>query len=128
MKLLLDTNCLLWAAGQPSRLSEAARSAMLDPANELLMSAVTPWEIAVKVSTGRLEIEGDLPTFVSRQIRALHLTEMPIRISHSFGIRDLPRVHRDPFDRMLVAQAIAEDLAIVTSDRDIARYGVRVIW
>lgn len=128
MRVLLDTNAFLWAASQPSRLSEAARSALEDPLNQRLLSVITPWELAIKLNSGKLALLGDLPAFIAKHLHEMLLIELPIQMEHAVTTAALPPIHRDPFDRMLVAQALVERVPIVSSDSHLARYGVEVIW
>ncbi|MBA4179900.1 MAG: PIN domain nuclease [Anaerolinea sp.] len=128
MRVLLDTNAFLWAASQPSRLSGPARAAIEESANQRFLSPVTPWELGIKLNSGKLHLVGDLPAFIAKHLHEMLLTELPIRMEHAIATTALPPIHRDPFDRMLVAQAIVERVPIVTSDSHLARYGVEVIW
>jgi PIN domain nuclease of toxin-antitoxin system len=109
-------------------LSSDARQAIEDPLNRLFVSSVAPWELAIKLRQGKLDLPVDLATFATSVIANLHAEILPVSLRHSTSIIELPPLHRDPFDRMLVAQAHVEGLAIVTSDRHLSRYGVRVIW
>ena len=127
MKLLLDTCTFLWiAGGQP--LSTAARAAFQDPSNEVFLSAVSVWEIAVKHQVGRLPLPEapDLLIPTKRQLRGIRA--LAFDEDSALQVTRLPALHRDPFDRMLVCQAIALGLAIVTPDPSIRQYPVRVIW
>lgn len=129
MRVLLDTHAFLWALTAPERLSRRARSATEDEGNEVLVSAASVWEIAIKAGLGRLEpdvaeIERSLPKEMERHA----FQPLPVQMRHALRVATLPPVHRDPFDRLLVAQAIVEDLHLVTSDRELSAYGVRIIW
>jgi PIN domain nuclease of toxin-antitoxin system len=120
VRLLLDTHALLWALGEPDELEDAARRAIVDPGNSVLVSAASAWEISIKASLGRLEAPRDL----ADQLAAAHFEPLPITISHSLAAGSLPRRHADPFDRMLVSQAQIEGLTLVTRDERLAAYGV----
>lgn len=121
MKLLLDTHVLIWwDAGQ--RLSAAARAAIRD-ADEVYVSAASAWEIAIKASLGKVVSSRS----VSEAAAECGFFELPVTFAHAEQLSTLPALHRDPFDRLLVAQAIAEDLTVVTRDPAIAQYGVLVI-
>lgn len=121
---LADTQALLWwLAGDP-RLSEPARAAIVAGGEEIFYSAASIWEAAIKSALGKLAVEGDL----MEALEADGFTELPIRARHAARAGALPAHHRDPFDRMLVAQAQQEDLAIITADPGIARYDVRIVW
>lgn len=123
MRLLLDTHAMLWAMGEPSLLSSAAKEAISDPANLIVVSSASLWECAIKASIGKL----DLPEDFFDLIPEAGYEVMPIRISHLNVYRTLPMYHRDPFDRMLVAQARAEALALVSRDTEIAKYDVDIL-
>lgn len=118
MKLLLDTHVLLWWLAQSKRLPRAARDAIAD-ADLVYISAVTAWEIAIKVSLGKLGFRGD----VEEQLALNQFLALPVTVGHAVAAGKLPPHHGDPFDRMLVAQASAESLTLVTGDVRIRRYG-----
>lgn len=121
MKLLLDTHVLLWAAGEPTRLSAAARRLLNDADNELMFSAASLWEIAIKRTLGRDDFRAE-PRLLRRGLLDNGYVELPITSQHAVGIDALPPLHRDPFDRLLIAQALAEGITLVTSDAQVARY------
>lgn len=121
MKLLLDTHILLWAAGQPERLSEQARTFLEDEQNELVFSAVSIWEIAIKRSLGRKDFRAE-PTLLRRGLLDNGYTELFVTSQHAVGVDLLPEIHKDPFDRMLVSQALSEGLVLVTADSLLAKY------
>jgi len=121
VKLLLDTHLLLWAAGQPDRLSPVARSLLDDPENELMFSAASLWEIAIKQSLGRTDFRVD-PRLLRRGLLDGNYRELPITSAHAVGVESLPPIHNDPFDRILVAQSIAEGIMLLTSDPVVAQY------
>lgn len=128
MRLLLDTQAFIWVVSAPERLSQRARKAIRDPINEVHVSAATAWEIAIKVRTGKVAIAGDLQRFVPDEMAANSFSALPVTIEHALRVAALPMIHRDPFDRLLVAQAAVEELALVTSDGQVRRYPVRTIW
>jgi len=119
VKLLLDTLLLLWAAGQPERLSVAARALLDDPANELLFSAASLWEIAIKRGLGRDDFRVE-PRLLRRGLLDNGYIELPITSEHT--VTTLPPIHKDPFDRILVAQALAEGVTLLTTDALVAQY------
>jgi PIN domain nuclease of toxin-antitoxin system len=121
VKLLLDTQILLWAAGQPERLSAAARKLLNNPRNELLFSAASLWEIAIKSSLGRSDFSVE-PRLLRRGLLDNGYIELPITSEHAVSIDTLPSVHKDPFDRLLLAQALSEGVTLVTGDALLARY------
>ncbi|MEO6078848.1 MAG: type II toxin-antitoxin system VapC family toxin [Steroidobacteraceae bacterium] len=121
MKLLLDTHLLLWAAGQPARLPREARKLISDVANQLFFSAASLWEVVIKRSLGRDDFQADA-RLLRRGLLDNGYTELPIASLHVVEIETLPGIHRDPFDRMLVAQANAEGITLLTTDPIVARY------
>lgn len=121
MKLLLDTQILLWAAGQPERLSTAARKQLNNPRNELLFSAASLWEIAIKSTLGRKDFRVE-PRLLRRGLLDNGYTELPVTSQHAVGIDALPPLHKDPFDRLLLAQALTEGITLLTGDAQLARY------
>jgi PIN domain nuclease of toxin-antitoxin system len=123
MRFLVDTHAMLWALGEPSALSSAAREAISDPANLVVVSSASLWECAIKASIGKL----DLPEDFFDSIPEVGYEVLPIRISHLNVYRTLPVHHRDPFDRILVAQAKAEALTLITRDPEIAKYEVEIL-
>ena len=121
MKLLLDTQILLWAAGQPDRLSEAARTLLSDPRNELLFSAASLWEIAIKKTLGRADFVVE-PRLLRRGLLDNGYAELPVTSQHAVSIDGLPPLHKDPFDRLLLAQALTEGITLLTGDEQLATY------
>lgn len=123
MKLLVDAHTLLWWLDDPALLSEQARLAIRDGGNDVLVSAATIWEIVVKQALGKLDAPEDLADAIS----ASRFATLPVTMPHALAVRWLPAIHRDPFDRMLIAQAMVEQLEIVTRDQAIPKYAVRCI-
>ena len=121
MKLLLDTQILLWAAGQPERLSAAARKLLNNRRNELVFSAASLWEIAIKNTLGREDFRVE-PRLLRRGLLDNGYTELPITSQHAVSIDVLPPLHKDPFDRLLLAQALNEGITFLTSDPQLAQY------
>jgi PIN domain nuclease of toxin-antitoxin system len=121
VKLLLDTHLLLWAAGEPERLPLAALGEIENPENELLFSAASLWEIAIKRGLGRNDFQVD-PRLLRRGLFDNGYLELPITSEHAVTVIGLPAVHKDPFDRILVAQAIVEGITLLTTDDLVARY------
>jgi PIN domain nuclease of toxin-antitoxin system len=123
-RLLVDTHALLWWLADDPALSSPARHALADPASEPLVSTASVWEIAIKRALGKLTTPDDLPDRIAEQ----GFGWLPINAGHAWRVRDLPPHHRDPFDRMLVAQAVIEDLPIITADDRLGAYGVDLCW
>ena len=128
MRLLIDTEVFIWSLMQPESLGGRATDAILDPVNSLIMSVVTPWEIAIKTNSGKLSFPVTLDELLALIRHQFEYDILPIEIGHALAMQGLPMVHRDPFDRMLVAQAKFENLTIVTNDRMIAAYDVQILW
>lgn len=128
MKMLLDTQAFLWFVLNDARLSATARLLLTDPANELLLSPASYWEIAIKVSIGKYSVPGSFKDFMDRQILHNQLTILPITVAHAAVVASLPFHHRDPFDRLLVAQALTESLPLVSADPILSAYGVSRLW
>ena len=128
MRLLLDTCTFLWAVDDQSRLSEVARSLVIDPGNEVFLSAVSAWEITLKQYGGRLTLSEPALQFVPKYRAAHRFLELPLDETSALRLGQLPSAHKDPFDRMLICQAIAHGLAIVTPDPLIICYPVRTFW
>jgi len=127
MRLLLDTHCLLWARAEPARLSEAARVALTDERNALYVSAVSVWEIVIKQSLGKLTLARPPKVLVPEMVAATQALSLPIGHTHTLQVASLPPHHADPFDRLLIAQAQVERLAIVTADARFAAYDVELL-
>ncbi|HVE82409.1 MAG TPA: type II toxin-antitoxin system VapC family toxin [Myxococcales bacterium] len=127
MKLLLDTHALLWAATEPERLQVTAREALEDGTHDVRVSSVTAWEIAIKQSLGKLDLAQPAEIWVPEVIRRTGLEPAPIDLAAALRVRALPWHHRDPFDRLLIAQALEGGYTIVTHDAVFGRYGVAVL-
>ena len=121
MKLLLDTHLLLWAAGEPRRLSRQARTLIANPGNELLFSAASLWEVAIKRGLGRKDFSVDA-RLLRRGLLDNGYGELPITSDHVVATESLPRIHKDPFDRILVSQATVEGITLLTIDSLMAQY------
>ncbi len=121
MKFLLDTHVLLWAAGQPERLSAATRRLLNTPSHELLFSAASLWEIAIKKTLGREDFRVE-PRLLRRGLLDNGYVELPVTSQHAVGIDSLPPLHKDPFDRLLLSQALSEGVTLLTADEQLARY------
>lgn len=125
MKLLLDTHLLLWAAGQPERLSRAACELIEADENELIFSTASLWEVVIKRGLGREDFKVD-PRLLRRGLLDNGYSELPIGSEHVVAIDTLPSIHKDPFDRVLIAQALVEGITLLTTDATVARYPVPV--
>jgi PIN domain nuclease of toxin-antitoxin system len=125
LRLLLDTHALLWALAAPERLSRVAADALRDPASDVFVSAASTWEIAIKSALGKLT--GDV-AIIASVAQQMGFAELPVTVGHTLRVRTLDPHHRDPFDRMLVAQALAEGLTIVTRDPAFGAYDAPTLW
>jgi PIN domain nuclease of toxin-antitoxin system len=128
VRVLLDTHVFLWWNEDNPQLSKKARRIMADPANTLVLSAASAWEIAIKVQLGKLRLPGGAASYVQDRAAHDHMDVLPIRLEHAAALQSLPLLHRDPFDRMLVAQSRIERLSILTGDPAIRNYAVDAIW
>lgn len=128
MKLLLDTHTFLWFIGGDGKLSSMARSLIEDPGNERFLSIASTWEMAIKVSIGRLQFAQPFQDFVSQQISLNDISLFNITLDHLAAIASLPFHHRDPFDRLLVAQSLVEKIPVISVDTAFDAYGVTRLW
>lgn len=124
---LADTHVLIWARGNPARLSRKARAVVEDRGNQIYFSIASIWEIAIKVSIGKLRIDGTVQELVGALVHD-GFEMLPVRVAHVLLVADLPLHHRDPFDRMLIAQAREEDLELITADSLFDEYPVGTLW
>jgi PIN domain nuclease of toxin-antitoxin system len=121
VKLLLDTHYLLWAANEPARLPKTVRALIDDEENELFFSAASVWEVAIKNSRGKRNFQADA-SVLRRALLDNGYSELPVTSEHAIALERLPAIHKDPFDRMLVAQAEYEGVTLLTNDRKVAEY------
>jgi PIN domain nuclease of toxin-antitoxin system len=128
MKALLDTNAFLWSVSEPGRLTRQARQIIEDAGNQIVMSHVSAWEIVIKFNLGKLKLPERPSKFIPQQLAIASMTMLSIDLRHIFKSTDLPLLHKDPFDRLLVAQALVEGIPIISSDAMLQRYDVDVIW
>jgi len=128
MRLLLDSHTLIRSVDDPARITSAAMTAMSDPANDLLLSAATPLEMAIKVSRGKLPLSLPYRDWMDGAISALGLAVLPITLDHAERQAVLPWHHRDPFNRLLVAQAQVEGVQLVSADPALDAYGITRLW
>ena len=128
MRLLLDTHVFLWWIDDAPALSRKARAAIAAPQNQCLLSLVSSWEMAIKVSLGKLELPDAIERFIPDQLAANGFGQLQINFRHVAKVATMAFHHRDPFDRLLIAQAMEDGLPVVTSDPVFKKYGVKVIW
>jgi PIN domain nuclease of toxin-antitoxin system len=128
MRILLDTHALIWFVDQHQLLSPPAHSAITDPANQVLVSAASIWEIAVKVALGKLSLSLPYKQWANSALNHLGATVLQITVDYTEPLTTLPTHHRDPFDRLLIAQAVVEQIPIVSKDAAFDAYSVRRLW
>ena len=128
MRALLDTHAFLWWVLDSPDLSSTARRFIADGRNEIHLSAASAIEMAIKVAQGRLTLPEPLASYVPDRLASEGFRPLPVDLRHALRVADLPPIHRDPFDRILVAQSIVEAMPIITADRSIGRYAVETIW
>ena len=128
MRILLDTHAFLWWISDSPKLPDSAREVIEDEHNDPIFSAVSGWEIAIKAGVGKLELPDSPGKFVNEQLFQNDLEVLPIHLRHALGVYALPDHHRDPFDRLLVSQALLETVPILSADPEIARYPAQTIW
>ncbi|TAK28764.1 MAG: type II toxin-antitoxin system VapC family toxin [Chloroflexota bacterium] len=128
MRYLLDTHTFLWWIVDDPRLSPRVSAIIQDPNNEIWFSAASAWEIAIKAKLGRIKFEDDPVELIPQQVTANGFRNLPIQSDHALHVSRLALLHRDPFDRVLAAQALVEKMMLLTADQMMARYGVQVVW
>lgn len=128
MRVLLDTHAFLWWNTDDPRLSEVARNVIADGRNKVYLSVASGWEIAIKAARGSLLLPEPPGQYVPGRLQHHHMVALPIQLRHVLHVYDLPMIHRDPFDRLLVAQSQIEHLPLLTADPEIVQYAVEVIW
>src|SRR5438309_1437397 len=127
MRLLLDTHIFLWWVDHPEKLSDTARSALEDEANDLLLSVASVWEMQIKIQFGKLKLSLPLKDLIKNQQETNDLVVLPVDLTHVLALDALPAHHKDPFDRLLIAQSIEEDLTLVSADSQFSAYSVRLL-
>jgi PIN domain nuclease of toxin-antitoxin system len=128
VRLLLDTQCWLWWFAQPEKLNENVIEQIVDETNEVWFSVASVWEMGIKVSIGKLPLPEPIDNYVSTRMTQLGARSLEIRASHALQVAALPLHHRDPFDRMLIAQAQIEDMTLVSADSMFNQYEVSLVW
>jgi PIN domain nuclease of toxin-antitoxin system len=128
MRLLLDTHAFLWFIGGDGSLSERARSLIQEADNEVLISIATLWEISIKTSLNKLELVEAFDVLIPRELADNEFTQLPVTLNHIVQLGRLPFHHRDPFDRLLIAQSLYENVPLVSKDSAFDRYGIERVW
>ncbi|MEH1937343.1 MAG: type II toxin-antitoxin system VapC family toxin [Nostoc sp.] len=128
MKLLLDTHVIIWSAGNPEKLSQRVGNLLIDTNNLWVVSIASVWELQIKSQLGKLNLSSSLPNFIETQQRVNNLQILPIELTHIYALEALPSHHRDPFDRIIIAQAIVEKMPLLSIDAVFNVYPVQRIW
>ncbi len=128
MSILLDTHAFLWSTGSPDRLSGRIRDLLTDTNNTWILSIASIWEMQIKIQVGKLKLNSTLPDLIETQERINNLQVLPIELAHIWGLTNLPNHHRDPFDRLLIAQAMIEQLPIVSTGSIFDSYPIQRLW
>ncbi len=128
MRVLIDSHALIWYVDQDKLLSIASHAAISDPANDLLLSAGSIWEIGIKIGLGKLLLTQPFKVWMNQAISDLHVTVLPLTVEYVDVQSNLPKHHGDPFDRLIVAQAIVEQVSIISADVNLDAYGITRIW
>jgi PIN domain nuclease of toxin-antitoxin system len=128
MKYLLDTSIWLWSVGSVEKINRAGRELLADGKQEFYLSAASSWEISIKTSSGKLQLPGSPASYVPKRLADQGIIPLPILHQHALAVYDLPKHHTDPFDRLLIAQAQAEQMVVLTADRIFRRYPVAIVW
>ncbi|HEY9798881.1 MAG TPA: type II toxin-antitoxin system VapC family toxin [Leptolyngbyaceae cyanobacterium] len=128
MKLLLDTHVLVWWSSSSERLSTKVYNLITDPSNTLMFSIASVWEIQIKYQLGKLNLSSQLPNLIESQQRINKLQILPIELAHIYALDGLPNHHRDPFDRIVIAQAIVENIPLLSADTVFDAYSIQKIW
>ena len=127
MKLLLDTHVFIWWDIDPAKISPAAMAALRDPGNSVFLSVVSVWEMVIKVELGKLILHHPLSEIIASQ-QENGIEVLPVELRHSLAVARLPSIHKDPFDRLLIAQSNVESMEFVSADRLITGYPVQILW
>jgi len=127
MKLLLDTHIFLWWDSEPTKLSNNVLTALTDPRNSLFLSVVSVWEMQIKKDIGKLSLRIALADMLIEQETKNQIKVLPIEAKHIFGLETMPQHHKDPFDRLIIAQAIVEDLTVISNDGIFSSYGIKLL-
>lgn len=128
MTYLIDSNVLLWWVSEPHKLTSRVLGLLADPAHDILVSEATIWELATKIHKGKLTAFGSSIDLLLDEIAAQHMTLLPMKLAHILRTATLPHHHKDPFDRMLIAQAMEEKVPFIASDEQTRKYDLEVIW
>ncbi len=125
---MLDTHVFLWMISALEKLSQTAKDIIQNPDNTLFISAISGWEIVIKHKLGKLELPDNAGKYLLEQMRMNGIKDIPVLMEHSLKVLDLPDIHKDPFDRMIISQSSVEQIPVISGDQSIAQYNINVIW
>ncbi len=128
MKLLLDSHTFVWWRDEPNKISPAAFAEISNPANGVFLSVVTVWELQIKITLNKFTVKGGLENAVEDERQNNNIQILPVNLSHALYLENLPLHHKDPFDRLLISQAIVENMTLVTADPEFPKYQVKLLW
>jgi PIN domain nuclease of toxin-antitoxin system len=128
VKVLLDTHTFLWWVADDPQMSVTTKNIIVNPDNDIYLSVISAWEIIIKVGTGKLSLSEPPEIYIPNPIASNQFEILPVQISHILKINSLPNFHKDPFDRLLIAQSLVEDFSLITIDSAITQYPVKTIW
>ncbi len=128
MNLLLDSHAFVWMHEEPHRLSVKVAYEILNPANKMFLSVASAWELQIKIGIGKFSFSDTLENVIAKERKSNNLQILPVQLSHALYLENLPPHHRDPFDRLLISQAIIDNMTLVNADTDFAKYQVNVLW
>ncbi len=128
MNILLDSHAFVWMHEEPHKLSVNVAFEILNPANQLFLSVATAWELQIKIALGKFSFSDTLEKVILQQQQTNNLQILPVKLSHALYIENLPLHHKDPFDRLLISQAIVENMTLVSADANFADYQVNLLW
>ena len=128
MNLLLDSHVFIWAYDEQHKLSQTARQEISNPANSLFLSVASAWEIQIKIKLGKFKLQDPLADVINEQKHVNGLKILPVKLSHALYLENLPLHHKDPFDRLLISQAIVENMTFVSADAKTSKYQVNTLW
>ena len=128
MKLLSDTHSFIWSFSNTKKLSPTAAQAFKNPANQIFLSVASVWEMQIKIALGKMVFNDTLESILSEQQTINGIQIFPVQLAHALYLENLPPHHKDPFDRLLISQAIVENMTLVSADADFAKYQVKLLW
>ena len=128
MRLLLDTHTYVWAIVQPERLSRQAHRLVSDPSNYLSLSIASLWEATIKIANGKMQVPGQSIAFFLQELARFHIELLPIQPDHLRILETIPHLHKDPFDRILLSQSIAEQMPLLSADATLRQYKAHILW